>query len=141
MLTEDDIAQLRRLMELREERDTKKTAAKKAEEAYQEAEMELFERLSDGPVSRLNNVDLGPPWGKVSFGARETYYGRVIKGMEDVARDYYAQHGIENVVTEPKFVMARINEEVRTRKEQGQSMPPGIDFYARRGVTVTRQKS
>ena len=140
MLTPDDIAQLRRLMELREERDRLDVAAKKAKTDYQEAELELYERLSDGPVSRLNNVDLGPPWGKVSFGARETYYGRIIKGMEGEALEYYRQRAALEQVTEPKFVMARINEEVRQRREQGEKMPPGIDFYARRGVTITRQK-
>ena len=140
MLTNEDIAQLRRLMELREERDRLATEADKAKKDYQEAEMDLYERLSEGPVSRLNNVDLGPPWGKVSFGARETYYGRIIKGMEDVALAHYQQRAMVEQVTEPKFVMARINEEVRDCIEQGKQPPPGIDFYARRGVTITRQK-
>lgn len=127
-------------MELREERDRLDKEAKAAKEAYQEAELDLYERLADGPVSRLNNVDLGPPWGKVSFGARETYYGRIIKGMEDVALAHYKQRAMVEQVTEPKFVMARINEEVRDCIEQGKQPPPGIDFYARRGVTITRQK-
>lgn len=140
MLTPEDIAQLRRLMELREARDAAKVAEKKAVKDYQEAEMDLYERLADGPVKRLNNVDLGPPWGKVSFGARETYYGRVIKGMEDEALAHYRQRAMVEQVTEPKFVMARINEEVRDCIEQGKQPPPGIDFYARRGVTITRQK-
>lgn len=140
MLTTEDIAQLRRLMELREERDRLATEADKAKKDYQEAEMDLYERLSSGPVSRLNNVDLGPPWGKVSFGARETYYGRIIKGMEREALAYYRQRAMADQVTEPKFVMARINEEVRDCIEQGKQPPPGIDFYARRGVTITRQK-
>ncbi len=140
MLTQEDIAQLRRLMELRQERDDTEAAAKAAKQAYQEAEIELFEELSEGPVSRLNNVDLGPPWGKVSFGSRETYYGRIIKGMEEDALTYYREREMGDVVTEPKFVMKRINEEVRQRRESGEHMPPGIDWYARRGVTITRQK-
>ena len=140
MLSHDDIARLRRLMELREARDRLDREHKEAKEAYTEAELELFEILNDGPVSRLNNVDLGPPWGKVSFGARETYYGRVIPGMEDAALEHYEQRAMVDQVTVPKFVMKRINEEVRDALEQGRKMPPGIDYYPRRGVTITRQK-
>lgn len=140
MLAPEKIAKLRRLMELREARDSLEKQAKEAKEAYTEAELELFEELDAGPVKRLNNVDLGEPWGKVSFGARETYYGRIIPGMEEEALEHYEQRAMIDQVTAPKFVMKRINEEVRHRREQNQPMPPGIDFYARRGVTITRQK-
>jgi len=140
VLSHDDIAKLRRLMELRETRDRLDREYKEAKSAYTEAELELFEILNDGPVSRLNNVDLGSPWGKVSFGARETHYGRVIPGMEEQALEHYEQRAMIDQVTVPKFVMKRINEEVRDRLEQSLPMPPGIDYYARRGVTITRQK-
>jgi hypothetical protein len=43
-------------------------------------------------------------------------------------------------VTSPRFAKARINEIVRDMQEQGQPMPPGIDYYANRGITITRQK-
>lgn len=128
-------------MELREARDTTKKAAETAETNYRSAEADLFERLDDGPVKRLNNVDLGEPWGKVSFGARETHYGRVIKGMESEAIDYYTRTNQLQAMTEPKLVSKRLNEEVRAKLESGEAMPPGIDFYTRRGVTITRQKN
>lgn len=140
MLSADDISQLRRLMELRERRDNLKVEYEAAKKDYADAEMELYERLSDGPVSRLNNVDLGEPWGKVSFGSREQYFARVIKGMEDEALEYFRQRARLDEVTEPRFTMARLNEEVRHRRETNEPMPPGIDFYARRGVTVTKEK-
>lgn len=140
MLSQEDLNALRRLMELREERDRLEKAAKNAKAEYQDAELELFERLSDGPVSRLNNVDLGEPWGKVSFGARETIYGRVIPGKESEARAYFSQRGQMDVLTEPKFVAKRLNEVARECFEGQEDFPPGIDWYARRGVTITRQK-
>ena len=127
-------------MELREERDRLDKAAKEAKAEYQEAEAELYEILADGPMSRINNVDLGEPWGKVSFGARETIYGRVIPGREEEARDYFAQRGQVDVLTEPKFVAKRLNEIAREHFEGSEKFPPGIDWYARRGVTITRQK-
>lgn len=140
MLSSEDIARLRRLMELRERRDRLDRELKEAKEEYSEAELELFEILDDGPVRRLNNVDLGPPWGKVSFGARETHYGRIIPGAEEQALEHYEQRAMVDQVTAPKFVMKRINEEVRDCIEQNKPMPPGIDYFTRRGVTITRQK-
>jgi hypothetical protein len=141
MLTPDDISTLRRLMELRAQRDEKELAAKEAKAAYQDAEADLYETLSEGPVDRLSNVDLGEPWGKVSFRKRETYYGRIIPGEEEKALAYYEQRAMVDEVSAPKFVMKRINEEVRDCIEQGRNPPPGIDWYANRGVTITRQKS
>jgi hypothetical protein len=138
VLDHKDIAQLRRLMELRETRDEAKKALELAEKEYREAEADLYEQLADGPVTRLPNVDLGPPWGKVSFQARETYYGRVID--EDAALEYFEQRAMADEVSRPKFTMKRINEVVRDCIEQGVTPPPGLDFYANRGITITRQK-
>lgn len=140
MLSEEVLSKLRRLMELRERRDELKTAATNAENEYRDMEADVFEALDNGPVRRVNNVDLGPPWGKVSFGARETYFGKVIKGMESEAIGYFKRTGQEDAMTEPKLVPKRLNEEVRQRIEDGEELPPGIDFYVRRGVTITRQK-
>lgn len=143
MYTPEDISQLRRLMELREDADEKEKAAKSAKADYREAEAELFDRLTDpetGAPGRIPPVDLGEPFGRVAFQARETYYGRVIPGKEKDALAYYRERGVVDQVSAPKFVMKRINEEVRERIEGNEAMPPGIDFYANRGVTITRQK-
>lgn len=143
MLSTEQISQLRRLMELREASDEADKEAKRTKAAYREAEAELFDQLTDpdtGAIGRLPNVDLGPPFGRVSFGARETYYGRIIPGKEQEALEFYKSRGQMEEVAQPKFVMKRINEEVREAIEQGRPMPPGIDFYANRGVTITRQK-
>ncbi len=141
MLSNDDISTLRRLMELRAAKDEAEIAAKNAKQAYQDAEDDLYDQLTEGPVDRLNNVDLGEPWGKVSFRTRETYHGRIIPGEEEKALAHYEQRAMIEEVTSPKFVMKRINEEVRDAVEAGTPLPPGVDFYARRGITVTRQKS
>lgn len=133
-------SQLRRFMELREDRDEKKKAAETAEKAYREAEADLFDLIDSSPVDRLSNVDLGPPWGKVSFGKRETHFGRVIKGMEREAIAYYTAKGDLEAMTEPKLVKKRLNEDVRAHLEEGTPLPPGIDFYTNRGMTVTREK-
>lgn len=125
-------------MELRAKRDEAKTAADISEKEYRDAEADVFDELNAGPVQRLNNVDLGEPWGKVSFHAKETIYGRIIDSEE--AQDYFEQRAMLDEVTEPKFVMARVHEVVRDHYEQGETMPPGCDFYPRRYVQITRKK-
>ena len=143
MLSAEDISQLRRLMELRTVSDEATKAEKTAKAEYREAEAELFDRLTDpetGDVRRIPPVDLGPPFGRVAFQARETYYGRIIPGKEAEALEYYRERAMLDEVTNPKFVMKRINEEVREAIEQNRQPPPGIDYYANRGVTITRQK-
>lgn len=138
MISQDAISKLRRLMEARQQRDEDKKAAEQSEKDYRELEAEVYEELDENPVQGTVKVDLGDPYGVVSFAPRETYFGRIID--EDAAAEYYEQRAMMEEVSAPKFVMRRINEEVRDRIEQGQNMPPGVDFYARRGVTITRQK-
>jgi hypothetical protein len=138
MITQESKEALRRLMELRQHRDEAKVAAETSEKAYREAEADVYEALEESGIKSTVKVDLGEPWGTVSFKTRETYYGKIYDA--DAALAYYDQRGLTPDMTNPKFVMKRVNEEVRSRVEQGESMPPGVDYYANRGVTITRQK-
>ena len=139
MLSDRDIALLRRLVEAREKRDETDAAARRAAAEYREIEAEVHEELTDGPVQRLNNVDLGPPYGRVSFHAKETTYGRILD--KDQALDYIEERQMADEMTESKIVMARVNEIVRECVEEGQDLPPGFDFYRRPYVQITRQKA
>ena len=138
MLSENAIKMLRRLMELRAKRDEDKAAAEQSEKDYREAEADVYEALSEGPLDRLNNIDLGEPWGKVSFHAKETIYARVID--EEAALEHFEQRAMIEEVTTPKLSMARMNETVRTAVENGDPLPEGLDFYPRRFVQITRKK-
>jgi hypothetical protein len=144
MLTPEDISALRRLMELREKRDEDKKQATESEKEFRDAEADWFEKLTDpetGNVRRIPPVDLGPPWGRVSFQARETAYGRIIPGKEAEALEYFRARQLVSEMTEPKVKKARLNDLVREALESGDGqMPPGIDFYHNRGVTITREK-
>lgn len=138
MIDQAAIDQLRRLMEARIARDEAKALKERTEETYREIEAETYEAFEDSGSVGTVKVDLGEPYGVVSFRTRETFFGKVVD--EDAALEYYEQRAQIDEVTQPKFTMARINEEVRDRIEQGMSMPPGITFTARRGMTITRQK-
>lgn len=136
MISEESKAKLRRLMELRTARDEAKKTLEAAEADFREIEADVYESL-DGIQGTLK-VDLGDPWGTVSFRTRETYYGRIID--EEAALEHFESRAMVEEVSQPKFVKARINEIVRDHIEQGIDMPPGIDYYPNRGVTITRQK-
>lgn len=138
MLDREAIGKLRRLVDARNRRDETRRAAELAEKEYREIETEVHEELTDGPMSRLPNIDLGEPWGRVTFHAKETYFGRIID--EDAALEGFEQRAVVDEMTKPRIVMARINETVREAIEAGTPMPPGVDFYAKRYVQITKQK-
>lgn len=136
VISQQTLAQLRRLMELRDAKDIADVAAKKAGEAYREAEAEAFESLSG--IKGSIKPDLGPPWGHVQFSARETHYGRVYD--ERAAKAYFENMKMTGAMSAPKFVKKRLNEIARECREQNKTPPPGIDWTTSRGVTITRQK-
>lgn len=138
MISQASLSKLRRLMELRAARDELVIAQKESERAYRDAETEVYEELSDAAVVGTVKVNLGEPWGVVSFLPRETYFGKIIDPQK--ALEHYNDRAMLEEMTEPKFAMKRINEEVRECLEQGSTIPDGLDYYARRGVTITRQK-
>jgi hypothetical protein len=138
VISQEVLDKLRRLMDARIERDEDKKAAENSEAVYREIEAEVHAALADGPVERLNNIDLGPPHGKVSFHAKSTTYGRIIN--DEKAQEYFEGRAMVDEVSKPKFVMQRINEIVRELDENDQPMPPGVDFYKRRFIQITKQK-
>lgn len=136
MISDEDKAKLRRLMEARIKRDEAKQALTLAEDDFREIEAEVYERLQG--VEGTIKVPLGAPWGTVSFRNRETHYGRIID--DEAALEYFEKRAMLDEITTAKFAKARINEIVREALEGDGEMPPGIDYYADRGVTITRPK-
>ena len=145
IVSEEAKSKLRRLMEARTKRDELKADLKAAEEDFREQEAEVFDALEElrdpnDPRAKRSaiKVHLGDPWGTVSFRGRETPYGRIID--EDSALEYFEQRQMIDEITTPKFSKKRLNEIARDAKEQGVDLPPGMDYYYDRGVTITRQK-
>lgn len=137
------IAKVRRFIALREERDEASEEAKRLEGEYREMEAEVWEVLAPDPTAEdqklhSHKVPLGSPYGTVTFEPRETFYGRIIDA--DAAAEHYEQRALIDEVVAPKFVMKRINEDVRAALEAGESPPPGTDFYAKRFVAIRRPK-
>lgn len=137
-LGQDLAAKARRLFELREVRDTDKQKADASEKAYKEYEQEFFQAHDDSPIVGAFKVDLGGDIGVVSFSPRETYFGRLLDS--DKAQDYFESRAMADEMFEPKVAKRRLNEFVRECLDNGQPLPDGVDFYAQRGITISRQK-
>lgn len=139
MIDEAAKAKLRRLMDARRTRDEDAAAAKESEDEYRDLEAEVYNDFLQSGVKGSVKVDLGEPYGTVRFQGRETYFGRIID--KEAALEYFEQRALVDEMTVPQISKKRLNELVNTIMEsQDNSMPPGIDFYARRGMTITQQK-
>lgn len=137
---EIDEGLLRSLLEARAAHDEAKVAYDKAKQARDDVEQEVFDHFEENGIMGTIKVDLGEPWGVVSFRTRETFYARIID--EDALVDHYEQRAMLDEVSAPRLVKRRLHAEVREILEAGGrvKMPPGLDWYADRGMTVTRQK-
>src|SRR4051794_19567893 len=102
---------IKRLVELRDQRDEDKAAAANSEKAYRDAEAELVEDLEESGVKGSIKFDFGGEMGEVRIHANETFYGRIID--PDKALDYFENAGLIESHTEQKFVGRRLNELVR----------------------------
>jgi hypothetical protein len=129
---------LRRFVELREKRDAAKLAATRAESDYREAETEVWEAFDESPQEGSRKIDLGEPYGVVTFQAKETTYGRVLS--EEEFLDYLEQSAQVEEYTVAKIKEARINELVRGFREQNIDLPPGLDFRTTRYVSISMPK-
>lgn len=135
---EEQIAsEFRRLVELREKRDEDKAAADASEEEYREYEADLFERMLNSPVKGTRRIDLGEPFGVVVFTPRETKYGRILD--LDKALDYFDSRAMSDEMTKPGISKRKLNELVRELLEQGKPLPDGVDWYANRGITISKK--
>lgn len=139
MAVGDDIAaKLRRFHELRVARDEAKAAKDRAEAEYREYEAELWDELNDSPLVGAFKIDLGGDIGVVSFQAKETYYGRILDA--DKALEALDSAAMKDEMTKTEIVKQRLHELVRERLDNAQPMPEGIDWTARRFISISNQK-
>lgn len=131
-------AVLRRFLELRDARDDAEAALKTAKKAHDEAEQELHEMLESGVDGTLK-IDLGEPYGKVSFLPQQTIYSNVIN--ERKIQDYLEERQMTDDYSKPGLVKGRLNELAREIEEGTHEPVPGLEHYKKRYVRVTRPKN
>ena len=130
-------SKFRRLIELREKRDEDKVTAEKSEKDYRKYEAELYDEIEEGPMKGSRRFDLGGTFGTVVFTPKETRFGRIIDA--DAAVKYFQGVSTDEEMLKQKISKGKLNEIVRERMEQGKPLPPGVDFYVNRNITISRK--
>src|SRR5947209_10914589 len=130
-------ARFQRLLELREQRDIDKQKASKSEREYRDAEAELYQAIEEAGIRGRLKFDFGGDLGTASFQTRSTNYGRVID--KDAAIAALKAEGLDEVVFSEAIREKRLNELVRDRLESRADLPDGVDFYSRKGISISRK--
>jgi hypothetical protein len=138
MISDDVKGRLRRLLELREKSEQAKVAADAAKADYKAMERDVWEDIENSDLKGAIKIDLGEPYGTVTFQKRETFFARIIDA--EAAEDYYRAQDSLETVSEIKFSKARLNEVVREAIDTGTPLPPGLDWTPTRYVSVTIPK-
>jgi len=126
---------LRTFYEKKDAHHRLKAEADAATNEYRAAEQDVLDRMDELGLKTLT-VEL-PGVGSVRFTKRKpTIYGRITD--LDAAMEAFSESGRADELFSPKVAASRLNEFVRECLEQGQPLPPGVDFYERPGVTVSR---
>jgi hypothetical protein len=93
--------------------------------------------MEASPIKGARRIDLGEPYGLVVFTPRETKFGRILN-LDD-ALDYFENRAMSDEMTKPGISKRKLNELVRELLEQGKPMPAGVDWYANRGITISKK--
>lgn len=132
---EELASRVRRLVELRAEKDETDAAAKRAKKEFEQYQEYFYEELSKSPLKGSVKVDLGGDHGTVQITPMETYYGRVLD--KDKALEYFNDRALTEEFLKTEISKARVNELVREHIEQKKPLPAGLDFYPKRYFRVT----
>lgn len=125
---------------LLDKRKADEEASKKHKETKErlEAQQRIVHDLLEAQEMPTVTLDLGPGYGRVQLGKRSTIFGRVIDIDTAIAALEKEGYGEEMVKSELR--KGALNEMIRTRLENGEPLPDGVDFSETRYVQVTRRK-
>lgn len=133
------VQKARRLVDLKDRKAKLEREAEAAAQEYREAEADFWMDLEEGGAKTIT-LELGEPYGTVQFQRRETITGRVLN--DEAASEALEAMGLGEAVLGPRKVRQKVlSEHVRDWLQSGQPLPEGVDFSARRYVTVTRKGS
>lgn len=128
----------RRLIELRDDYDSKRRAADTAEDAKKEQERIVWDLLKTLNQKSSGTLELGGDIGDIELGREETITGRIID--HDAALEAFEKEARADEITKVDFRQRQVSELVRERLSTGQPMPPGVDFVKRPYVRVSKKK-
>ena len=129
----------RRLVDLKDEKNRLEKDADRAARAYADEEQAFWMELADelGDIKTVT-LDLGEGYGTIQLQRRETITARIVDKEAAVGALEAAGLG-PGMLGVPEIRKRALNEEVRDRLQRGEALPDGVDFNARRYITVTRK--
>lgn len=129
----------RQLVDLKEDMERTAKVAEAAKKAYTDAERAFWEAMEeDLGKMKVFTSDLGEGYGDVQFQRSSTTTSTILD--EEKALAALEAEGLGDACIGGRKIHKRVlNEEVRSRLERQQPLPPGIDFHTKRYITITRK--
>lgn len=133
-----DSTKARRLVDKKTEMQRLDREYEEAKREYKAAEQDFWMDMEEGDDTTFSK-DLGEGYGKVTFSKRETITGRILD--KEAAEASLREMGLDEAVLQPHHEVRKkvLNEHVNSWLKEGSPLPKGIDFIARRYITVTKK--
>jgi hypothetical protein len=128
----------RKLLDLRDDFNQKKLAADQAKAKAEDQQHVVFDLMRSLNQKTSGTLELGPGYGDVQLGRRETIRGRIYD--LDAALDAFDNEARTDEMTKVDVRKKVLNDFVKERLETGQPLPPGVDFTRTPFIQVTRKR-
>lgn len=127
-----------RVIKAREAFEAATRAKTNAESAHKRAQAALWENLNDADETTVT-IELGDPYGKVSFTKRETIRANILAERRAEAVASIRASGLADALLsdQPNFNGKALNDHVREWIKNGNPLPDGIDFSSTKYVNVS----
>lgn len=129
------LGQLRAYLEARDAHDAAQVVEAKTKEDEREAMLEVFDAIRAAGIKGAHKVDVGPPWGTVSFTPGTTPRGDIYD--EDALAEWVRENGRETeMMGEPTFRKKPINALVKRALAGHAEIPAGVEPAETKRVSV-----
>lgn len=123
-------SRLRELAELRAAYRDLQRRADDLKDSHDRLQEDVFDTMRNAGLTSVGTDD-------EQFVAKSTIYATVADLDEFLA--WAASNGLEAEFTEINAIKGRLNELVRQRLQDGEELPPGLDFYRKNYISKTQK--
>lgn len=131
-------SEARKLVDRRKKNDEAQKKAAETKEALDKQQRVVHDLLESQEMPTVT-LDLGPGYGRWQLGKRSTIYGRVID--VDTAIAALKEDGYGDEMVKSELRKGALNEMIRTKLENGEPLPDGVDYSETKYVQMTRRKT
>jgi len=116
----------RRLLELEERYEKEKQLTSELYEQKERLEIELYDHMKNVGIEQFRTAEFG------LISCANRLWGKITN--LEIAEKWLKDNGLFHEVLKLKPVVARVNEIIKKRLEEGQSIPPGFDYTLTRTI-------